>query len=169
MSRDYLDRLLARYKRKGVIVDTNLLLIYFIGKYTPDLISKFKKTYHYTIEDFIIIENIMKYFTTVITSPNILTEISNLSNQLPENIKNDYFKEFKRQVYILKEEYIESNEACKLKYFNLLGLTDSVIFKAAKGKYLVFTDDFKLSNILNTLKIDVLNLNHIRTLQWFGH
>ena len=43
---------------------------------------------------------------------------------------------------------------------------DTGILRLARGKYLVLTDDFRLSQYLQKMEIDVLNFNHIRPLGW---
>ncbi|MGD0517565.1 MAG: hypothetical protein ABSA26_08525 [Thermoguttaceae bacterium] len=76
---DYLGQLIHQYSRQGIIVDTNVLLLFFVGKYEPLLIAKHKRTRQYSIEDFQILEKFLKLFQNrIITTPNILTEASNL-------------------------------------------------------------------------------------------
>ena len=38
------DERIPKYKHKGLLVDTNLLLLYLIGELEPRLISRFKRT-----------------------------------------------------------------------------------------------------------------------------
>jgi uncharacterized protein YacL len=47
--------------------------------------------------------------------------------------------------------------------FPKLGLTDTAIFRAATGKFLVLTDDFRLAQYLSSQNVDVVNFNHLRT------
>ncbi len=49
---DNLQALVTHYRTKGVLVDSNLLLLLFIGSYDPQRIKKFKRTQEYTFEDF---------------------------------------------------------------------------------------------------------------------
>ncbi|MDP8240607.1 MAG: PIN domain-containing protein [Candidatus Hatepunaea meridiana] len=168
MNNYHFDDVFLQYKSKGILIDSNLLLLYFIGKYSPDRITKFKRTSIFTIDDFDIIESVFQYFNKIVTTPNILTEVSNLSGQLPEGIRKDCFKEFRKIITTLNEEYYASQDISSEKQFLYFGLTDTGIIKAAKGKYLVFTEDMRLYNALLNLKIDVVNINHIRTYRWFG-
>jgi len=165
---EYLHDLFCRYQSKGVLIDSNLLLIYFIGKYYQGKLDRYKRTRQYTVADFGLISNIIQFFKRVITTPNILTEVSNLSSQLPERTKEKYFTLFCKEVEIFNEEYLPSIDICKTVPFSKLGLTDMAIFKAAKGKYLVITDDLPLYNILLYNDIDTINLNHIRAQQWLS-
>ncbi len=84
---EYLDTLLARYKSKGVVIDTNLLLLYFVGLYDPHRIQKFKRTMTFVLEDFYTLLSFFNYFDKVVTTPNILTEVNSLAGQLPNDIK----------------------------------------------------------------------------------
>lgn len=163
---DYYTELFSRYRSKGVLIDTNLLLVYFIGKYDPSRIAKFKRTQTFTSEDFRLLESAFSFFGKIVTLPNILTEVSNLSNQLPENIKPDYYGQIGRIIANLEEHYLTSDKICSLAHFKQFGLTDSAIISLVKDKYLVLTDDFRLANYLESIGIDVINFNHIRTLNW---
>lgn len=57
-----LAEILAKYKNKGALIDSNLLLLYFVGKYEPNLISSYKRTKIYTLQDYRLIDNIVSYF-----------------------------------------------------------------------------------------------------------
>ncbi len=73
-----------KYKTKGLLIDSNLLLLYFIGSYNIDLITSYKRTKKYTREDFYTLKDFTNSFNKLVTTPNILTEVSNLSTQLNE-------------------------------------------------------------------------------------
>ncbi len=168
MKTDYNKELCIRYKSKGIIPDSNLLLLYFIGRYQCELIPRFKRTAKYSTEDFRLLSSILRFFNIVFTTPNILTEVSNLSNQLDDKVRPEYYESFKDYVQIINEEYYPSRDVSRIKEFNKLGLTDSTIIKAAAGRFLVLTDDFRLYSILWKLGIDAINMNHIRAAVWFG-
>lgn len=165
-SNEYIGDLFSRYKSRGILIDTNLLLLYFIGTYDPEMILSFKRTKIFVPEDFALLLDVFNYFSKVITTPNVLTEVNSLSNQLPESVKSDYYPEFARRVSVLVEEYIASAKICSLDHFRRFGLTDSGIIDSVRGKYLVLTYDFKLSNYLQAANVDAINFNHIRTLNW---
>lgn len=166
MNNGYLELLFQKYKSRGIVVDANLLLVYFLGSFNPQLITQYKRTQKYTVDDFIILYQIIKYFDRLLTTPNILTEVSNLSTALGEQIKEEYFKKFKTLVTTLDEKIIVSKKAVKNKHFEKYGLTDAVIVELCQKKYLVITDDFPLSNLLSGVNIDVINFNHIRGYRW---
>lgn len=166
---DYVLHLVSKYKDKGLLIDTNLLLVYFLGKYDRRRLSTFKRTVKYSLEDYAIIAKFVEHFQVLVTTPHILTEVSNLSNELPDKFKESYYQEFKKQVTVLEEIYEKSITICDCECFGRLGLTDSGITLLSKGKYLILTDDFPLSNRLQSLNIDVLNFNHIKSKSWLSH
>lgn len=166
MSADYYDELIHRYRHQGALIDTNLLLVYFVGCYDPSRVPKFKRTDTFTTEDFYILERVFNFFNRVVTTPNVLTEVNSLSNQLPEPFKTEYYAKMSEQISSLEEHYIASSKICSLEHFKKFGLTDSAIIDLVRDKYLVLTDDFKLANYLQSVSIDVINFNHIRPLNW---
>jgi rRNA-processing protein FCF1 len=159
---DYVRKLFSRYRDKGILIDSNLLLLYFIGKFDTSQISKFKRTSKFTSDDFRLLLFVFKHFNNVVTTPNILTEVSNLSNQLAGNLKLNFYTEFAKQVSTFQEQYISSVNICSQAHFIKFGLTDSGIIELAANEYLILTDDFKLANLLESKNIDVINFNHIR-------
>jgi hypothetical protein len=160
---NYVKKLFSRYRDKGILIDTNLLLLYFIGKFDPSQIPKFKRTAKFTTDDFRTLVSVFKQFNKIVTTPNILTEVSNLSNQLPDNLKRGFYSVFAGQVRIFDERHMPSINICAQDHFIKFGLTDSGIVESASG-YLILTDDFKLANFLENRKFDVINFNHIRFL-----
>lgn len=163
---DYYVELLYRYRTKGVLIDTNLLLVFFIGLYDPTWVLRFKRTQTFTIEDVHTLKRAFEFFDKVVTTPNILTEVNSLSNQLPEKLKPGYYAKMAEHVAILEEHFQESTKICALDHFSRFGLTDSGIINLVKDKYLVLTDDLKLASYLEKVGIDVINFNHIRTMNW---
>jgi len=164
---DYISYLIYKYCRRGIIIDTNLMLVYIVGIYDPDYISQFKRTNKYDIEDFKYIHSVLSYFRKHITTPHIITELSNLSMKIQDNRLVAYFSVFEKLLKEMDEEYINKDEVLGLPLLPKLGITDLTIIEAAKRfKYLVFTDDFRATGYMRNMRIDVLNLNDIRTMQW---
>ena len=163
---EYYTQLLARYKSRGILIDAKLLLLYFVGRYDSRRILTFERTQAFTVDGFKLLLGVFDYFDRVITTPNILTEVSNLSGKLSAREKPACYSEFATQTMLLKEEYIEGTRVCSLECFKNFHLTDSGIIDVAKGQYLVLTDDWPLAGYLQHVGIDVINFNHIRTLNW---
>ena len=167
MNDTYIEHLLKEYKNKGVIIDSGLLLLYFIGKYDVGRIKTFKRTEKYSEEEFLIISNlILGHFSKILTTPNILTEISNLSGQLSKEIKLKFYETFKKEITILHEKFLKSKTLCKNKNISTFGLTDISIKILANKKYLIITDDLPFVNFLQNERIPVINWNHIKMMNF---
>jgi rRNA-processing protein FCF1 len=161
-----LDQLLAQYKGKGVLVDTNLLLLYFVGLYDRGRVPKFKRTMKFAVEDFDTLLGFFRFFDKVITTPNVLTEVSNLAGQLPDDLKQAFYFLFAQQLAFFEEHYLTSAALSSTAHFPKLGLSDCGIMELSRNQYLVLTDDFRLAGHLESQGIDVINFNHVRTMNW---
>src|SRR5438094_4633228 len=105
---EYLIDLIGLYKAKGLLIDTNLLLLYLIGMYDPDRIPRFKRTMSFTVDEFLLLDAIFTNFDKVITTPNILTEISNLSGQLPGDLRPHFYDDFPKRSTQVEDQYTSS-------------------------------------------------------------
>jgi hypothetical protein len=163
---DYVFGMIDKYRRKGVLVDTNILLLYVVGSFDREIIPEFKHTNNYTVEDFDAAVLVIESFDTRATTPNVLTEVSNLTGHLSDHLKGSCFDFFAQGITLLNEHYLLSGEISANPEFRRFGLTDAGIVRLAKNKYLVLTDDLPLYHYLINSGIDALNFNHIRTFFW---
>jgi len=163
---DYINELIGRYQNKGLLIDTNLLLLYFVGAYDPERIPRFKRTMSFTVDEFWLLAKFYSTFNKVITTPNILTEVSNLLGQLSEDLRQSFYTEFAKRIPDFEEHYTTSARVSAADHFIRFGLTDSGIADLVQGNYLVLTDDLRLARYLENRQIDVINFNHLRPLTW---
>ncbi|MEH2165538.1 MAG: PIN domain-containing protein [Nostoc sp.] len=167
--KDVINSLIRRYHQKGILIDTNILLLYFVGTVNRERITRFNRTQQFIPEDYDLLLRIINRFRKLVTTPNILTEVSNFVDKLVEPERSQCFAIFAlfvQNVDILDEYYIKSLDVVNTEKFVKFGLTDSGILILSKGKYLILTDDFKLANYLKSVEIDVINFNNIRVLNW---
>lgn len=164
--KDLILQLVQRHRKNGILIDTNILLLYFLGRFNPREIPRFKRTRQFTVEDFGTLLLLLRRFEKVLTTPNILTEVSSFSSQLADPLRTDYFRQFAKEIALIEERYVESRRAAELAEFASLGLTDAGILGLARGTFLVLTDDFPLSQRLQKVGGDVINFNHLRVLGW---
>jgi rRNA-processing protein FCF1 len=158
--------LFSRYQQKGILVDTNILLLYFVGTTNRDRVGRFKRTETFLPEDYDILVEILSYFSKIVTTPNILTEVNSLANQLGEPERTQCFAIFAQGISIFEECYLESKTIASDQHFTRFGLTDCSIVSFAREQYLVLTDDLKLANHLQQQGIDTVNFNNIRVYGW---
>jgi hypothetical protein len=161
---DVLTALLSRFYGRELLIDTNILLIYFVGTLDPKLIPTFKHTATFTVEYYGILVRFLQLFRSIVTTPNILTEASNLTGQIAEPLRTRVFQIFAQAVKIVPEQYVTSSTATENATFVRFGLTDAIIASIAEGEILVLTDGFRLSQYLEYSWLPVVNINHLRFL-----
>lgn len=156
--------LLARYYTKGILIDTNILLLYLVGRVNRERIPRFKRTAQFIPEDYDLLLQLVNNFQKIITTPSILTEVNSLANQIGEPERSQCLNIFAWLISQIDEEYLKSSIIVNSDIFSRFGLTDCGITSIAKNKYLVLTDDLKLSLYLKAIGIDTINFNNLRTL-----
>ena len=113
-------QLISQHRGSGLVVDTNLLLLFLIGRTNKNRISRFKRTQAYTIEDFDLLDRFMAEFKTLITTPHVLTEVSNLG-KLQGQDREDIRAWFVRMIEASGEHFDESRMLVNEGGFHRLG------------------------------------------------
>ena len=163
---DPMEEMLNRHLGGSVFIDTNILLLLFVGGFDPELITSFKRTATYTPEDYDLLLNLLTLIPRVVTTPHVLAEVNSLSGQLGEPKRSDYFRFFATQLAVLDERYVASSQAAAGPWFPKIGLTDSGILEAGKDGLLILTDDFRFSHFLALAEVDTINFTYLRTMNW---
>ena len=156
--------LLQRYRGKKILVDSNLLLLLLIGSYDPSLIARFKRVSQYSAADFELLEKFIRMFSTVVTTPHVLTEVSNLANSLGSPVKREWFSHFRNALQLFDEQQFVSHELASKDEFLAFGLTDTAL-SCLCGEALLVTEDYRLSGYLRSKNLPVINFSDIRALQ----
>lgn len=159
MTDQHLFGLIRRYRRKGVLIDTNLALLYIVGSLDPLLIRSHSRTANFTIDDFDRLSKFVDYFEKKIVTPHVLTETSNLLGKSTE--LRGVLAGFIRTS---TEKHIPSEKIASAPTFLSAGLTDAGILEAAKNKYLLVTDDGPLLGLASSSKVGVVSLSQIRSI-----
>ena len=73
--------LLEKHRAKGVLVDTNLLVLFLVGAVNRQRIPSFKRTAgNFTIEDYDLLVRLLNYFGRLIVTPHVLSQVSDLTD-----------------------------------------------------------------------------------------
>jgi len=151
--------------KAGLVIDTNLLLLYLIGSYDPKRIDSFKRTRGiYSVDDFYLLEHIIRQFGGFSTTPNILTEVSNFVDR--EHYDDVPMLTVLRDKVIYKQEhYIESKTVLSSQdeTFVKFGVSDTVLYYLAQANYTILTVDVPLWSFLENKRLPTLNFNHLRS------
>ena len=163
---DQLDELIVKYSRKGVMLDSSVLILLVVGCYNPERIESFKRTNAFEKQDFVLLTHLLAKFDRLVTTPHILSEVSNLCGNFPQQERHSVFSHLVEVISRSSEESLASKDVCNSPQFTRFGLTDSAIAMCAKDRFLVLTADLPLFSLLGSLHVDAINFHHIRPLGW---
>lgn len=148
--------------RGRVLVDTNLLVLLIVGKTSMRFVDVHKRTRAYTIDDYILLESLVSGAVAHVTTPNILSETSNLIRQFDGRPLAAVMSVFKIFIRSCSEIYVPSKEAVEYRHFDRLGLTDSAILELQHGDVTLLTDDLDLYLASALSHKKVINFTHER-------
>lgn len=158
--------LIARYRSRGLVVDTNILMLLLVGGLSTGRIETFKRTRdRFEEDDYWLLSDLLNQFTRLVATPNVLAETSNLLRQLPRNEAEQAHQLLAGLVAQVDEQYMETLSLCRGDYagaFLVAGVTDTGIIRLSRRGFLVLTDDLPLYSWLCRFGVDCLNFNHIR-------
>ncbi len=154
---DYLLRLIQHYKQRGLLIDTNILLLYIVGAVDINLIRNFGRTAGFAENDFYVVSKFVDYFDIKITTPHILTEVSDLFGN-----RKSLQAALSKYIELTEEIFLESKKVAETKTFLQFDLADAAISETAKNSYLVITNDNPLFGYLVNQQIDAVSLDQLR-------
>ena len=149
----------------GLLVDTNLLVLWVVGAVSRHRIRTFKRTSKYTKADYELLLQVRSKFNTLYTVPHVLAEVSNLTD-LPGAERLQARRFLKDTISLLTEAEMPSARAAADVLYPKLGLVDAAIGAAARANNCtVLTDDLDLYVRLSREQVNVINFTHERAFQ----
>ncbi len=162
MNSDALVQQIGRHRRSLLVIDTNLLLLYFVGALRPGTIRSFKRTSKYSEEDFRLLAGVVGEFQRVQTTPHIFTEVSNLLGQRSEPDRTLLLGKLAEAAQQWSEEYSPAKTLSNTPVFLRLGITDAAIASLRPGSCLVITDDDPLAGTLEKQNHHVIRFRELQ-------
>src|SRR5207237_10295950 len=98
---DALENLLSRHRGGSILIDTNILLLLFVGAFDRKLIATFKRTATFLPDDFDLLLRLIGLVPRIVTTPHVLAEVNSLSGQLGEPKRTQYFAHFVTRIGLL--------------------------------------------------------------------
>lgn len=147
-------------------MDTNLMLLYCIGRYDPYMIPRFtERLSRYSVDDYKLLVQFIALFKKVVTTPNILTETVNLIDKRSGRF-DSVLRQFANEIVVFEEIYVPSERIVSQhpRYFSTFELTDLVLYELAKQSFLVLTDDNATWSLIAGNNGSPLNFDQLRTL-----
>ena len=165
---DNFQKLIVKYRPKGILLDTNLLLLLFVGLVNSDWVNDFGRTKNqqFTEKEFFLLESIVKTFSKIVTTPHILTETSNFVFQIDGKRQQLALQIIAKSIQSFKERREESKKLVLADEFYNFGLTDAAILDLPTKRYLVLSVDAALVIALQKKGVDAINFNHLRQIGW---
>jgi predicted nucleic acid-binding protein len=153
-------------RNTGLLIDTNLLVLFAVGSVNRGRIESFKRTRQYTIGDFELLLRLLERGEPLYTVAHVLAEVSNLTD-LSGAERPKIRQLLKETISLLTEAEITSAQATKDSLYEGLGLVDAAIAAVAREhKCTVLTDDLDLYLMLQRDKLEALNFTHLRERIW---
>jgi hypothetical protein len=167
MISESLRQVLLKHQGRGALLDTNLLLLVFIGVTDKKLIASFKRTSSlgFSAGDFELLQRVIQFLgNKVTTTPHILAETSNYIFQLGKSSQLCVLEKAAKMIEGFSELYADACELTKRGEFLTHGLTDTGILEAGKNGSLILSVDYDLVAYANKSNLEAVNFNHIRKL-----
>ncbi len=153
-------------RSSGLLVDTNLLVLYAVGKVNENRIKTFKRTSQYSKSDYNLLLEVHREFQPIYTVAHIMSEVSNLTD-LPGVERRQARLVVKEAISLLQEVPMASSQASDDPFYEKLGLADAAIGAVARiHGCTLLTDDLDLYLLLSHHKLPVENFTHIRASSW---
>ncbi len=157
-----------KYIKNPIILDTGPMTFLLIGLYDPS--KKLQKDIWqgHTQEELKLLLNLIKPFKSIMITPQILAECTNLLNQ---SMNSDKYKFLLAQIVKPLKEfgelYIEKNIILNYPEFSRFGPTDIGIVECSKKMgSLIITEDSNLKRFCHPNKIPCINFNELRPSVW---
>lgn len=155
---DYLTKLVLKYRKSGIFVDSGILLLYIVGSQDPGLIGSFGRTANFDENDFILVSKFIENFDHKITSPHILTEVSDLLGE-----SNNFHAILEAYINFSEERHLRSKEIVISKSYLKFGLADSAIVEISQNSHLIFTADNRFYGYLASIGVDAVNFDLLKS------
>ncbi len=146
----------------GLLVDTNLLVLFTVGSVNRNRIEQFKRTRQYTKSDYELLLRTLEPFNPLYTVAHVMAEVSNLTD-LPGAERQQAREVLKQTISVLTEAEMPSTRAAEHQLYARLGLVDAAIAAVARDhNCAVLTDDLDLYLSLSRDNVPAFNFTHLR-------
>jgi hypothetical protein len=158
----------SRYLRKGIAVDSGLLILLIVGRYDKSYIPEYKITSSFFPGDFELLANFVNHFRKVIVSPHVVAELSNHSFKIPQRRLSPYLDVFIRLMELFEERFLTKEVVLTHPCFKQVGVTDTgLIISCLEGPYFLLTIDHTLRVLAEKHGVDAMHFNELRGYSWF--
>ncbi|MGQ0653409.1 MAG: hypothetical protein ACT4P4_14265 [Betaproteobacteria bacterium] len=152
---------LAAVRGRHGIIDANLLFLLIAGGVKGELVGRHRRLEKYVPEDLAVLRSIIGSFRAHVTTPHVLTEVSNLAGSFWGDLRAAIFSAIAGYSHLATEIFSESRVLTKREIFLRCGLADAML-ESADSAFVILTDDLPLATFLESNRRLVVNFNHYR-------
>lgn len=151
---------------RGILVDTNLLVLLVVGLERPDHVSRWKRTSKYSLRDFALLHEVVGGYDHLAVTPHVLAEASNLLGQNTEPLRGKLLRRLGLLVLTVTIEYaVPSTDIVPTQLYVRLGMADAGISLLAGRLAAIITADLDLYVALTKASghsTRVINFTHLQ-------
>jgi hypothetical protein len=153
----------SRHVRSAVL-DTNLILLFLVGQADRTILRRYKRVQMFVDQDIEVLHQILVQFQgNLLTTPQVLTEVSNFLGQASEYDQLLLKKAFADYIQQQRGEiHVSSAMLATRDSFFRFGLTDCAL-EDASSEHLIITTDYRLAGKIQSMGRSAMNFNHART------
>ena len=138
----------------------NLLVHWIVGNLDSSRIGT-RRLKEFNLDHLTILNDIVNQYDHHVSTPNILTEVSNFIGPGFQKLCKNGAKTLGLYIESLKEIYVPSKKVLSEPFYQSLGLADSSMIELAKNGNYVITADGQLYGRMAHLRVDVDNFWHL--------
>jgi len=164
--RDDLFDLLRSFEPRGILLDTNLLVVYVVALTDPRRVGVVKRTENFESSDGRFLLMLLPRYAKRYTTPAILAEASNLLEPFFKSLPREALawlrSAIREELSVTEEIYVPAREIAADEALLRYGFTDLAVAALAGQRMVVLTADAPLSSLLDARQLPCVNYNQIR-------
>jgi len=147
---------------RTAVLDTNLVLLLLVAGTDRSLLKRYKRVQMFDDHDVPLLLELLRSFRSTLTTPQVLTEVSNLLGQAPSHARAHLMDALTGYISSWREIYVESKELAQRDTFHGFGLTDASL-EQLSSEHTVITEDYRLAGKIQAMGGKAINFNHLRS------
>lgn len=170
MSRAFEEALktLQEYEASGILLDTNLLVIYYVALIDIRRVGRVKRTENFQPEDASFLLHLVSRYAKRHTTPGILAEATNLLEPFFKSLSGDLRQwlqaALREDLAVVEEHFVPAKTLAQDDQLLTYGFSDLAIAHIQQDRMLVLTADLPLTLLLQRRGIACVNYNTFRLL-----
>jgi hypothetical protein len=157
-----------RAARKGIVLDTNVFVLFVVGHYDRECVPKIKRSRGFDIDDVARLASLLALTRNLLVTTAILAETCNLLDRDNRDHDQRIFAALRALLRNAKEHHTAATQLADHPLFLRFGFADCSVADLADSGHLVVTDDLPLAAALEDKRLPVVNFNNLRSANWLG-